>query len=233
MMPSQPRISAMSSFRGIVPTVACALALLAPTLAWAFPDYEVSEARLLPTFCKYTQDYRERVPGGKNPDEIERWTRLMGPTFNNMHHYCYGLMEVNRAAFSSKTELERTHNLSNSIIEFDYVLRGAPADFYMLPEILTRKGESLVGLDRGREGILEFQRAIGIDANYAPAYAAMSDYYKRAGQPAKAKEWLEKGLSVSPNSRPLQRRMAELDGSKNKRAAPGPSRKPAGSPPPE
>jgi len=212
----QRRISMTNSFRGIF--AAAALALLAPMHVEAQPQtYESSQVYMLPVYCKYTQVFRDNVPGGNNRAEIERWTTSMGATFNHMHHYCWGLMASNRAAFSSNTRQDRTHNLNESIKEFDYVIERAPPDFALLPEILTKKGESLVRLDRGPDGMFEFQRAIKIKAGYGPAYAAMSDYYKETGQLAKARESLEKGLSVAPNSTALARRLAELDAAKGKR----------------
>ena len=172
---------------------------------------------MLPVYCKYTQAFRERVPGGNNRAEIERWTTSMGPTFNHMHHYCWALMSSNRAAFLSNTREDRTFNLNNSINEFDYVIQRAPPDFPLLPEILTKKGESLIRLDRVGEGMLEFQRALKIKADYTPPYAAMSDFYKETGQLAKAREWLEKGLLAAPDSKALMRRLAQLDAAKSKR----------------
>jgi tetratricopeptide (TPR) repeat protein len=220
-------------FREIFAAAGFALALLAPVRVEAQPkSYEASEVSKLPGYCKYTQTFRGRVPGSDNAAEIERWTRVMGDTFIHMHHYCFGLMAVNSSVSLSNTPMDRRHYLSVSINEFDYILRHAPLDFALLPEILTRKGESLIQLDRAGEGMLEFQRAIKIQANYTPAYAAMSDFYKKAGQPAKAREWLEKGLSAAPNARALVRRLAELDDLKDKRkTAPGPARKPATTPP--
>ena len=97
MMPAfQQRISVTSSFLEIF--AAAALALLAPMHVEAQHDFEPSLIYMLPVYCKYTQDFRERLPGGNNRAEIERWTTSMGPTFNHMHHYCYGLMNANRAA---------------------------------------------------------------------------------------------------------------------------------------
>jgi len=221
------------SFREIF--AAAALALLAPMHVEAQQRFFGSrDIYLLPVYCKYTQDYRDRVPGGNNPAEIARWTTSMGSTFNHMHHYCYGLMASNRAAFLSRTREDRMYQLNNSIEDFDYVIQRAPPDFALLPEILTKKGESLIRLDRAEEGMLEFQRAINIKTDYWPAYAAMSDYYKEASQLAKAREWLEKGLSVAPKTKALIQRLAELDGPKDKRkTTPGPTRKPGALPPPE
>lgn len=231
MMPAcRRRISVTSSFRKTVAAAGLALALLAPMLVEA-QTLEPSLTHMLPLYCRYTQFFRDRLPGGNNRAEIERWTTLMGDTFNHMHHYCLGLMASNRAAFLSNTPEDRRHYLGVSIKEFDYVIDRAPPDFSMLPEILTKKGESLIQLDRIGEGIVEIEQAIRIKADYSPAYAAMSDYYKGTGQLAKAREWLEKGLSEAPNAQALVRRLAALDGRKDKgKTSPGPAKKPAAAP---
>lgn len=184
------------------------------------------ELALVPRYCLYTQPYRDREPGSNSPEEIKRWTSVMGPTFNDIHHYCWGLMKTNRAMFLVRSQQYRTFYLNSSLQEFDYVIRHAPKDFSLLPEILTKMGENLIRLDRGREGILAFQRAIELKPDYWPPYAAMSDYYASIGDLANAREWLENGLSVTPEVEALKRRMAEIDRTKdNRTTAPPPPQK--------
>jgi tetratricopeptide (TPR) repeat protein len=207
------------ALRKILATAGFVPALLAPIHAEALTGEQQFERRLLamlPQYCKYTQIFRERVPGGNNPAEIERWTSIIGPAFIHMHHYCLGLMNTYRAAILAKNRQDRTHNLGNSVLEFNYVIRNTPPDFSMLPEIMTRKGESLILLDRGAEGVVELQGAIERDPGYWPPYAAMSDYYRDLGQLAKARQWAQKGLSVAPNSRALTRRLEALGGTAGK-----------------
>jgi tetratricopeptide (TPR) repeat protein len=221
MLAFRRRFSVTHSFGEIIAAAGFALALLASTHADA-QRFEPSLVYMLPVYCKYTQYFRNHLPGGNNPAEIERWTASMGDMFNHMHHYCLGLMASNRAMFLSDTRQDRAHNLGNSITEFDYVIQRAPPGYPMLPEMLTKKGESLIRLDRAGEGIVELKQAIRIKADYSLAYAAMSDYYKGTGELANAREWLEKGLSVAPNAQALLRRLAELDRSKDKgKTAPG------------
>jgi hypothetical protein len=169
------------------------------------------EVALLPRYCHYTQIFRDGVPGGNNPQEIARWTSIMGPTFNAMHHYCWGLMNTNRALLLVREQRWREFHLRYSIVEFDYVMKGAPRNFIMLPEILTKKGENLIRLDKGQDGVAELQRAIELKPDYWPPYAALSDYYSKIGDLAKAREWLQEGLSFSPNTKALLRRLAELN----------------------
>lgn len=178
--------------------------------------FDPREIHMLPVYCKYTQIYRKHLPGGNNPEEIARYTTQMGDTFRHMHHYCWALQTQYRAEFISKTREERVANLSLSMSNYDYVIDRAPPDFYLLPEIRTKKGEGLIQLDRAGEGLLEFQRAIKQKPSYWQAYAASSDYYKANGQTTKAREWLEKGLAAAPNSPGLQRRMSELNAAKGK-----------------
>lgn len=189
-----------------------------------YPDsvYEADprEMAMVPRYCIYSQGFREKVPGGNNPAEIERWGSLMGHVaFHAIHHYCGGLMETNRANFLSHTREERLFYLRHSIVEFDYVIERVPQDFKLLPEILAKKGENLIRLGQAPLGIRELQRAIELRPDYWPPYVELSDYYKGAGDLQKAREYLEKALSYSPDAKGLKRRLTELDAVRDKRKA--------------
>jgi tetratricopeptide (TPR) repeat protein len=216
----------LSLERLLVP-VGLALAVLMPIPAEAQYKYEQSLMHMLPLYCRYTQDFINRFAGVDRTAEQERWKKLMGPTFIHMHHYCYGLMNVNRAAFLATDTRDRQFNLDNSLLEFEYVIERANLDFPLLPEILTKKGESLLKLSRPGEAMIEFERAVKIKPNYESAYVAASDYYKEARQFAKAREWLEKGISAAPNGVTLKRRLSELNSSSKREASQGLAKKPA------
>ena len=190
--------------------------------------YDVREVAMLPRFCPYTQRFRLTVPGGSNPDEINRWKGVMGEVFEHMHHYCWGLMKTNRAVLLARDPQTRLHYLADAVGEFDYVIRRCPPDFFLLPEILTKKGENLIRLGKAPTGLIDLERAAEIKPDYWPPYAQMSDYYKSVGDRDKAREFLERGLSFAPDAVALKRRLAELDASTRppakgdaKRGAPG------------
>ena len=166
---------------------------------------------MLPRYCAYTQVFRDHVPGGNNPAEIQRWYSMLGETFNAMHHYCWGLMKTNRGVLLARSEQSRRFYLSDAISEFDYVLDHAPPDFVLLPEILMKKGENLIRLDQVGSGNQQLQRAIELKPDYWPPYAVMSDYYKKKGDLKNAREVLEKGLLASPDAKALKERLANLD----------------------
>jgi tetratricopeptide (TPR) repeat protein len=208
------------------------MTLLLPMRVEAEMFFEPRDFTMLPAYCKHTKVFNEEGRG--DPAEYERWLTVMGPTFHHMHHYCYGLVQTNRATFFSRTPEERTSNLAYSLGEFDYVIDRALPHFVMLPEIHTKKGENLIRLGEGSRGMREFLRAIELKPDYWPPYAYISDYYKKLGDVVSARKWLEKGLSVLPNAKALTQRLTELDGPKDlRKTAPGPARKPAATPPPE
>jgi len=197
---------------------AIALAAAAPARAQDIPgypsldDYDPREVAMLPRYCIHTLLFKEKVPGGANPQEIDRWRSVLGDTFRHMHHYCWGLMKTNRGVLLARNEQVRIGYLNDSIREFDYVIQRATPEFILLPEILTKKGENLIRLGRGPQGIVELERAAEVKPDYWPAYAQLSDYYKEVGERQKAREALERGLAESPNTPALTRRLAQLKG---------------------
>jgi tetratricopeptide (TPR) repeat protein len=196
------------------------LAMLHGSSAVAQRQYDPKQLAMLPPYCKYTQLYRQNVPGGNDPQQIERWSSVMGAeNFIHMHHYCLGLESANRALYFSSTKLDRDRELAESVREFNYVVERVSPEFALLPEILTRRGENLLRLGNGPQGLLDLTRAIEIKPDNWPPYAALSDYYKALGDLRSAREWAEKGLAAAPGTKALQRRLAELDHPQASRSA--------------
>lgn len=179
----------------------------------AFDAFDAREVAMLPAYCKHGFYFRDKVPGGNDSHAIQGWIAVMGPTFNHIHHYCFGLMKTNRAVLLARSENVRVSYLNDSLREFDYVLERAAPGFVLLPEIHTKKAENLIRLGKGPLGVEELDRAIEAKPDYWPAYAQMADYYKDSGQKSKAREALQRGLAAAPNTPALLRRLAELDSS--------------------
>lgn len=200
------------------------LVLVAPIRAFGGAEADVYAPRivaLLPPYCKYAPGYSGRVPGGDDPVQVEHWKSVLGYMYYHIHHYCWGLAQTEYALLFAHDAGERTFNLSASLGNFDYVLRHMKPDYVLLPEVLTRKGENLIRLGRAPEAMEPLERAIAAKPDYWPPYAALADYFKDAGEPAKAREWLRKGLEAAPKAEPLQRRLAALgshDGAEARRS---------------
>jgi tetratricopeptide (TPR) repeat protein len=190
----------------------CGAARAEEPMAPGYPDdfyaLDAREVRLLPPYCIHGQYFRDKY--GRNDVERERWEAALGPTFWHVHHYCFGLLKTNRALLLTRTKQYREFYLRDSIVEFDYVIDRAPADFVLLPEILTKKGENLVRIGRGEFAVIAFERATELNPSFWPPYAQLADYYKGQGQNDKAREVLKSGLAHSPDAQALQRRLNEL-----------------------
>jgi tetratricopeptide (TPR) repeat protein len=196
------------------------LVALASSSAVAQPKFDPKLLPLLPPYCKYTQDYRQNVPGGADPAQIEHWASVLGAeNFHHLHHYCYGLVNTNRALYFSSNKQERNYELSQSVREFDYVLERVTPDLVLLPEILTKRGENLLRLGNAPQAVVDLNRAIELKPDHWPPYAALSDYFKGLGDIASAREWAEKGLAAAPGTKALERRLTDLGKTKASRSA--------------
>ena len=188
------------------------LGALASPSAMAQHQYDPKTMAMLPPYCKYLQVYRENVPGGSDPAQIERWTRILGAqNYLHLHHYCWGLENTSRGLYFSTNSRERNHEFSEAVREIDYVLARVTPDFALLPEILTKRGENLMRLGKAAEGVRDLSRAIELKPDHWPPYAAMSDYYKSLSDFDSARQWAQRGLSAAPGTKALERRLAELD----------------------
>lgn len=183
--------------------------------------YDPREVGRLPIYCRFTQGFRAAVPGGNDQAQINHWYSVMGKPFHHMHHYCWGLMKLNRAQYLARSDQVRNFYFGSSIQEFDYVLERSPEDFVLRAEILTKKGQGLIGLGRGPFAVPILESAIELKPEYWPAYVQLSDYYKNSGKLDMAREVLEKALSRSPEVGSLKQRLAELDASRGKQSKGG------------
>ena len=183
------------------------------------------ELRLLPPYCANTQiistSYGRQQAPGKYDASTKPYVDVYGEDFWHLHHYCFGLTQANRA-YTERSRGQREARWRESVGEIDYVIRSAKSDFILLPELRTAKAASLLKLKRNAEAVLELQKAIAQDATYARAFAVLSDYYRDARNKGLALQTLEQGLTASPDERSLQRRYAELGGTKKFVAPPSP-----------
>ena len=176
---------------------------------WTDKGAEPHEVAQLPKYCF------SRMMRNSNED-WKYWTAVMGPMYEHIHHYCRGMVLTNRAKNPQLSKIKREAELQYSIGEFDYVIRLAPRTFVLLPEILSKKAENLFKINQPAPATSAALVAIEVKPDYWPAYAAMSDGYKRMGDVKNARQWLEKGLAAAPDSKALSKRLSELGGGSGK-----------------
>lgn len=183
------------------------------------------EMRVLPPYCPHTQiissSYGRQQAPGRYDAQTKPYVDLYGGDFWHLHHYCFGLVQANRA-YKAQGASARKGHWTRAVGEIDYVIRSASPGFILLPELRTQKATALFKLNRNSEAVLELQKAIQQAPDYARAYAVLSDYFRDARNKGQALKTLEDGLTHAPEDRGLLRRYANLGGKKKFVAPPVP-----------
>lgn len=180
-------------------------------LARASIEPSVNEVNLLPEYCRHSQVFAEKFG---NKDQQKLWAAKIGSTFWWIHHYCWGLVHIQRSSKVRVTPEVRRYNLGRAVTEIDWVLERSPSDFVLAPELWTRRGETLVKLKDYAAAEQSFQRALDQRKDYWPAYAGMAQAHIDRGDKTSARTVLETALSSVSEKRVLQRMLSELGGGK-------------------
>lgn len=159
------------------------------------------ELALLPEYCPDTQTFS--ADDARTSSKGERWRALFGPTFAAMHHYCWGLINFNRAKDRRMPAQARQGLLESSINDYQYVLKFAPAGFPLLPEIYLRIGEAALELKTYDRAFEAFSLSRQTKPDYWPPYARWADALKALGKKGEALAHLELGLRLMPQERAL------------------------------
>ncbi|WP_300449998.1 hypothetical protein [Accumulibacter sp.] len=170
-------------------------------------DATAEEMALLPSYCTYVQG-----TGKYETPEAKRWAARMGPGFSAMHHYCWGLMNWQRAMRGNMPAKNRDFLLGTVRQDYLYVVKTTSSNFIMLPEIHTRIGQVELRLSLYHDAEKSFARARALRPDYWPAYSYWADFLITAGKKAEAKQLVKAGLEYSPGSRMLRDQYRLLGG---------------------
>lgn len=194
--------------------LACVIGLCALTgMANGKPtNVTAAEMAAVPRYCPYTQGFgRSGTPDAPSA-EAKPWVAIMGRTFWDMHHYCWGKLNLQRALRSTATEQERRHLFATIVDDYWYVARKAPRDFIMLPEIYVGIGQVELRRGRPQEAGKVFAEARALKPDYWPGYSHWAEYLIRSGQKAEAKQLVRTGLEYNPAAKTLREQYRLLGG---------------------
>ena len=164
----------------------------------------------LPRYCVAQNGIANKMIVRVVPEEeVKSWYAMMGEPYNHIHHFCIALMLVKRGNGASKT-MDRDAFYRSAIENFNYSIRRSPDTFPLKPEFHLRKGMTLRLLGNDGAASHEFYTAVAIKPDYTPAYSALADLLVDLGKPAEALELLDQGLRLSPDSKLLSSKKAEL-----------------------
>jgi hypothetical protein len=183
-----------------------------------------AEMALIPRYCAYAQSF----PKYNTPEGRQWEARLGEKSFSSIHHYCWGLVNLQRAMRSSTSRGRRLALLSTITGDFEYSIRGSAKDFVLLPEMLTRNGEVYLLRSLPSDANKSFSQARALKADYWPAYSRWVEFLMYSGKTTEAKILVKAGLKHSPNSKVLREQDRLLSGNSSKTAGPIEERPSAG-----
>lgn len=177
------------------------------------PPITRQEYQVLPAYCRNQGLVSQSL---YKPDNEAGWRQALGPDYRNIHHVCWGLVQVMRAHKYGLTSQQGRGQLSAAIADYNYTLERSPEGSFLRPEMLTRMGEAYVGLRDYSNAESVFKQALAEKPDHEPAYIWWAHFLMKNGKSRQALEVAEEGKKHIPNSKSLNKLIAEIKGSGKK-----------------
>jgi len=194
------------TWRGLLALAALCLPHLAQALSFAPTESEWStwpaycQARYVVSGAGRDSDYATRVDAAT----VNTWeTRLGSEVWFSLHHYCAGLIIVNRAK-ATNDKHERELLLKSAIGEYHFSLNNTPSTYPMYAEIAARKGLVHGELGEDELAVKHFDIAIAACPQCSIGYSAKATYFRSHKRLEDARAALEQG------NRALEQKSPEL-----------------------
>ena len=170
---------------------------------WSEPN--ALEIKLLPNFCtvKYREHHGDRAA-------LSEGRALMGPQFDNVHHYCNGLNYLNRY-YRSEGHDAATY-LGFAINEFTYMVDHPKPNSPIRAQIFLQRGIAYSLARQNAEAIIDLQRALTLNPQSVRTYLTLAGVFSNINDRNKALNVITDGLRQIPDSKALKRRYDELGG---------------------
>ena len=163
---------------------------------------------LLPPYCKArTVNGDTRIV---DPSLVKLWMARLGGGFQHVHHYCWGLFDLNNAHKIFDNKDRRNELLTSAIEEMQYVQKDAPPQFVLQPKISYDIGQIREELGDNSGAMQAYYQSIKLNPKLPMPYAALSDLFKKQKNTKEAIAILEQGLKYKPKSKALLKRLAQL-----------------------
>lgn len=164
-----------------------------------------SEMASLPPYCKV------KMKSSSSSPEYKAWESALGKDFLHTHHYCAGINFINRY-YRARSQQDKRFNVNNALSNLQYMVDHADAGYSLMPDVYLNLGVVYSLANQTAQAITHFNKAIELNPRQPRAYNALSDYYVKSKQSAKALEIVTTGLRHNPDTKSLQRRYTELGG---------------------
>jgi len=197
----------MINFRHVLLMVAAACAGV-PGSAAAY-TFTMSEAEFS-TWPMYCQARYASLDIGRQQNFSMNYSRALieqaraqlgAPTFERVHHWCTGMVWLDRARFETDPKL-REFQLSSAKTESQFTLVGLQADSPIIPSILVTLGLICQEQKDFTCAIEMFEKAIAERATDPTPYSALAVVYRKQKQLDLAREILLRGDKVMQGKSP-------------------------------
>lgn len=169
------------------------------------------EMALIPSYCPDTMGFKYGDSTTNTSPKAKYWVGLMGLSFWHMHHYCWAMIHLKRVNLA-RTAAERKALRESAVGDIVYVVRNSPANFVLLPEILTTLGGVQVQLGDIGGAYDSYLQARRLKPDYWPAYADWAEVLIKSGQRVEAKAVVKAGLEQASDLGALQELYRKLGG---------------------
>jgi tetratricopeptide (TPR) repeat protein len=200
-------------FRSTLWTLCLVLLLPASANAGKPEEWTDAEVNMAAPYCMDTMGFRYGDATHNTSPRAAHWVSIMGQTFWAMHHYCWAMVNLNKAQRASMPSAQKKNLRETAINDIRYVLGHAPEGFIMLPEIYTTMGNTYLLLGNARNAEKAYKAAIKAKPDYWPPYARWAEYLLiRANARDDARSIVREGLTQVPASKTLLSLWKELGG---------------------
>jgi len=176
--------------RGVI--LACVL-LFVSSSAFAVKNYfkiSESEMKMLPKFCK--------TGFGRYKMEGQNW----------LNHLCPGLNALNHAKLGDGNS--KKYPLERAIDHFNYTLGHTDSTFFH-SFIYLQRGKAYELGGNTAKALTDYQHALQLKPKNISVHIALIDAYIKLGDLDNARELVNQGLKIKPNSKSLLRRKKKID----------------------
>ena len=130
-----------------------------------------AEIALTPPYCRDTMFFAGY--GDKHGNTSPRaayWVRLMGEGFWAMHHYCWTVVYLMRAARLTTTERDRQFAYLDAYGDLSFAIENgiklSGPNFVLLPELYVKFAENFRRMKKDGEALAAYRKAIAAKPDY-------------------------------------------------------------------
>ena len=165
---------------------------------------------MLPELCQLRFKY------GHGSIEFKKWENILGPESLHIHHYCEGLVEIQRAKLiwqqDTKNRMKKNSLLESAKANFNYVLRRIQnPKFVLLPDLYYRMAIVASEQMDSTQAISYAKKSIEAKKSYLNPYILLSEIYLNLANRNEAKKTILQAKQYHPHSKRVKSMLKKIN----------------------